>query len=122
MKQAIRISAIVLITVMLLTSLSSCAFFGKMELIVESVWKRVINKRFLYIDSWIIGKNSDQIQKIYGEFHQKGRSVNQDGLYYDCACGYYTIKNENGFTLYKIFFDSNGIAYKIETSRGPKGG
>ena len=83
MKIAMKICAMLLITVMLLTSLTSCVFFKRMELTVKSVWKHVIDKEFLYIDSWIIGKNSDQIQKLYGEFDKKGKSINQDGLYYD---------------------------------------
>ena len=122
MKIAMKICAMLLITVMLLTSLTSCVFFKRMELTVKSVWKHVIDKEFLYIDSWIIGKNSDQIQKLYGEFDKKGKSINQDGLYYDCVCGYYTRKNENGFKLYLIYFDSDGIAYLTETEIGPKGG
>ena len=74
-----------------------------------------------YNDSWIIGKNSDEIQEKYGEFTFCRGSPSEDGLYYDCICGYKLqdqVVEDGVITLYMVCymirFDSEGQACEIQ--------
>ncbi len=70
-----------------------------------------------YREKDIIGKTSDQIIEIYGQFDCITMPASQDGLYRNCRCGY-SIKEE---LLFFIFFDENGIAVKCEEGHRPGG-
>ena len=78
---------------------------------------------FIFDESWIFGKNSDEIQAKYGKFDQIGK-LNEQGLCYDSCCSYSTqdFPDIGLKESYVIYFDSDGIAYKIVKRATPKGG
>ena len=79
-------------------------------------------------EEWIIGKNSTEIIKKYGEFDIHPREI-QDGSYYSVACGYsykkikHVIRDvifdlqpysaDEKIEYCMIYFDENGIAYQV---------
>lgn len=68
-------------------------------------------------DDEIVGLTSSQIIEKYGDFDRKQGSIESDGLYHDCACGYLVSKEKKDFLgttppkYYMIYFDNDGIAY-----------
>ena len=75
--------------------------------------------------NWMIGKNSNEIQKRYGVF-DNNNIPDQEKTYRDAVGMYLTGKSVSdlSFKLFLrpvndeyiyIYFDSNGIAYKVET-------
>ena len=95
--------------------------------------KKYIDTTFIYDKSWIIGKNSNEIQERYGIFDIKGEHQNENGLFYSTSCGYYTQHGDTVITIQRFFdspkdekliivFDANGIAIRILTRVLPKGG
>ena len=75
--------------------------------------------------NWMIGKNSNEIQKRYGVF-DNNNIPDQEKTYIDAVGMYLTGKSVSdlSFKLFLrpvndeyiyIYFDSNGIAYKVET-------
>ena len=97
-----------------------------------------IDTTFYYNDALIMGKNSNDIQAMYGEFDKVkpqayitnlSECKNNEGLYVNCIAGYFTGAGHDDFSIvslllfpvydeyYLIYFDGDGIAYKIEKHR-----
>ena len=75
----------------------------------------------------LLGKTSEQIMDIYGEFDCVGMPADTDGLYRNCCCGYMIRSSRTGFlgtapeVLFFITFDSDGIAVDYEKGYRPGG-
>lgn len=105
--KAIRISVLIILLVILSISFTSCLSLR-------------LNKKYAYDADWMIGKTSFQIQEKFGQFNYTSADRNEDGLYYNCECGYYTFRGEgifyNGVIWQKyliLHFNEDGIVYKI---------
>lgn len=81
-----------------------------------------------YNEEDIIGKTSNEIIDVYGEFDNViGIDVpDEDGVYRNCRCVYTIEESKQGFPgssdeiLFYIRFDENGIATDCE--KGPRPG
>ncbi len=76
--------------------------------------------RFPYMDHWIIGKTREEIVSLYGE----PNGYDWDGMIaYDLGSdrGFFGAMSDAHHWYYYIYFDSNGVAYKV-TEGGPIGG
>ena len=88
----------------------------------------IIFPREKYDKEWIIGKTSLEIEARYGEFDLCENIRSPDGLYRNSNCGYMTKEGKAGFfgtppdKFLSIYFDSNGIAYKIKENYPRPGG
>ena len=73
-----------------------------------------------YDTHWIIGKTSAEIQERYGEFDYWFAPKPSDGLCCNMMCGYIVKEKYDSFVFYSwelilaIWFDSDGVAYKLE--------
>lgn len=80
-----------------------------------------------YDTDWIIGKTSQEIIEIYGDFDRTLVPANEDGLYSKCKCGYTIKEAQQGFLgmseekLLFITFDENSIAIECEEGYRPGG-
>ncbi len=74
---------------------------------------------YLYNDRWIIGKSASEIEEKYGEFEK----------HFSNSSGYCVKPSRIDWwgdatwpEYYMIYFDENGIAYKVEVVEGGWGG
>ena len=82
-----------------------------------------------YNEDEIIGKRSDEIVSIYGEFDSVlGIDVpDENGIYRNCSCGYTIKESHVGFfgtsdeVLFYISFDEDGIATECREDVRPGG-
>ena len=80
-----------------------------------------------YDTDWIIGKTSQEIIEVYGDFDCTLMPANEDGLYSKCKCGYTIKEAQQGFfgmseeKLLFITFDENSIAIECEEGYRPGG-
>lgn len=75
-----------------------------------------------YRERDFIGKTSEEITAQFGQFDCIVASKNPEGLYINGRCGY-TIRESKtaNETVYFIYFDANGTAYKCEKGYRPGG-
>ena len=87
------------------------------------------DREALYNKEWMIGKTSKQIQARYGKFDYVTEDKDEYGLYKNCRCGYglkvgarekYTGDPEPDEYLF-VYFDENGVAYKVKKWINPGG-
>jgi len=77
---------------------------------------------YKYKDDWILGKTSSEIEEKYGEFYLSPTDSEyiKDGNYVSCACAYKIREKRVGFMgtdpemFYRIYFDADGKAYKVD--------
>ena len=82
-----------------------------------------------YDKKWIIGKTSSEIEERYGKFDiLLNDEKDENGNYINEGCGYLTKKARTGFLgtdpdeFLIIYFDENGVAYKIKENFPRPGG
>ena len=87
--------------------------------------------KYGYDTKWIIGKKSSEIVERYGEFDTCTGIPEDcfiDGEWRKCGLGYKTFEGTAGFLgtppdeYYMIWFDSEGIAKRVETDVPRLGG
>ena len=128
MKHMIRIFLLYFVLTLMLSMFSGCTY---LRLKAENLWPYV-DKSFLYSEFKIIGKNSDEIQDIYGQFDYHNASIDEKGCRYNGWCGYLTAEGIPGLSAYWwlapqwdeyyiIHFNEEGIADKVEKRHIPDG-
>jgi hypothetical protein len=127
MKQISKKIALLCVIITILAMLCSCR---------PSDFTEYFDTTFMYNTSFILGKNSNEIQEKYGEFDKvmphAGFSTNlsecknDEGLYINCTAAYFTGEGHTDLSIisilffptfdeyYLIYFDSDGIAYKVD--------
>lgn len=81
-----------------------------------------------YDQDWIIGKTSQEIEDRYGKFDICLNEEKIEKNYFETGCGYLTKEQEKGAfgtssdEFLMIFFDANGVAYRIEENYPRPGG
>lgn len=74
---------------------------------------------FLEFEESVLGKNSDQVQEMYGEFDHYSMYPCEDGLFRFTGCSYTIVEKRVGFLgttpsyMVTIVFDGNGIAIEV---------
>lgn len=116
MKKISKKIALLCVIILILATFCSCR---------PSNYSKHFDTTFLFDVNWMIGKNSNEIQKRYGVFDNNNIAL-QEKTYIDAVGMYLTGKgvSDLSFKLFLrpvndeyiyIYFDSNGIAYKVET-------
>ena len=79
-----------------------------------------------YHENELLGRSSQEIEAVYGNFDCVGMPADEDGRYRNTFCGYTIKEPVTGFLgtspeeLFFIYFDENGIA--VECSEGYRPG
>lgn len=74
---------------------------------------------FLEFEESVLGKNSDQVQEMYGEFDHYSWYPSEDGLFRHSECSYTIIEKRVEIFgtipayMLTIGFDGNGIAIEV---------
>ena len=74
---------------------------------------------FLEFEESVLGKNSDQVQEMYGEFDHYSMYPCEDGLFRFTGCSYTIVEKRVDFLgttpsyMVTIVFDGNGIAIEV---------
>ena len=110
MKKGLKIALIVMIVLALIVGivLACC-----------QLWYLKCKNDFLEFEDSVLGKNSDQVQEMYGIFDHYFNNPCDDGLFRYTECSYTIIeKREENFGtipgyMLTILFDGNGIAIKV---------
>ena len=83
------------------------------------LWYLKCKNEYLEFEDSVLGKNSDQVQEMYGKFDHYSGYPYEDGLFRFTGCSYTIIGKRVGYLgttppyMVTIVFDGNGIAIDV---------